>query len=275
MGAFSRHAYYLSDAGQVIGALSVRSGGTGIWAEIGNPTWILSLEQTREGVRVAPGPEYTKQREVDAMLLEYSVPTFTKEDLGQHVPENVRRMFREVLRRKIQRALLRVRRDWDQHASEQSVVGALITRLGFAFEFGGWRVSLRPQEFSSQVKEPLVGADVGWRIEIRSQDGATTKAMWMQAKRTELVDPDPFTLKDFAEQFAKMERRTEAAYGLILSRYDVAVVNRTSKSTLDNALFEAVGCHRGDRSRSVIAETLNSKYVVDIEIDGTKPPGSP
>lgn len=94
----------------------------------------------------------------------------------------------------------------------------------------------------------------------------------MQAKRTERVDPDPFTLKDFSEQFAKMERRTDAAYGLILNRYDVVVANRTTKSTLDGALYEAVVCLRGDRSIDVIAETLNSKYVVDIEVDGTTPP---
>jgi hypothetical protein len=206
------------------------------------------------------------------MLMEYAVPAPAKVDVGHQVPDNVSRQFREVLRRRVQRALSAIRREWDQHASEQSIVGALITRLGFSFESGNWRVSVRPQEFSSQVKEPLLGADVGWRVEVRSQDGTTTKALWMQAKRTERVDPDPFTLKDFSEQFAKMERRTDAAYGLILNRYDVVVANRTTKSTLDGALYEAVVCLRGDRSTDVIAETLNSKYVVDIEVDGTTPP---
>jgi hypothetical protein len=52
------------------------------------------------------------------------------------------------------------------------------------------------------------------RIEIHGEEGTTTKALWMQAKRTERRDPDAFTLKDFPEQFSKMEKRTDAAYGL-------------------------------------------------------------
>lgn len=272
MGSFSRHAYYLSEAGQLFGLLSVREGRAGVWPEMGNPAWVLSLEPTRGAMKIIRGPEYSRSREIEAVLMEYAVAPSSKDDLGLLVPLGVRLKFRDILRRKVQRALQPIRRRWEQHASEQSIVGALITRLAFSFEFENWRVSMTPQEFSSQVKEPLLGADIGWRIEIRFKDDITTKALWMQAKRTERIDRDPFSLKDFAEQFSKMERHTEAAYGLILSRQDVSVVNRTSKTTLEHMLFEAIGCQCGDRSREVIAETLNSKYVVDIELDGTPPP---
>jgi hypothetical protein len=77
----------------------------------------------------------------------------------------------------------------------------------------GWRVRIRTQEYSPNVKEPKLGANAGILVEIRhSAGGRVVKAAWLQAKRVDVLPVEPLRDAALDEQMQKMGTRTADAY---------------------------------------------------------------
>jgi hypothetical protein len=229
----------------------------------GNRVWLVER-----------GPAFSEKLWQLALLDHVGVrPSTTNKDLGRLVPHAV---VAELSRRisDITRSLAQdVARNWHNIGGETDLVAFALPHFNTEFESSAWKVAIRPQVFSSQVKEPHIGADLGWLVDIGIGRQHVSKAIWMQAKRT-VYDvtsvPDMFKLKDFSKQFAQMRSRTPEAFGLVFTPDEILVGDDKGLSTLDSLLTQVVICARGDRRQEIVAETVERYHVVVVDIDGSR-----
>jgi hypothetical protein len=148
------------------------------------------------------------------------------------------------------------------------MLDALLDRLDESFQIGDWSVRLHGQSFSPITKEPNVGADGAWIVEIRNGEESTTKALWVQAKQAVKLPRDLYSLKDLREQLSKMRNVTRQAYALVFTRDGVYLANEHERLKLDKALVRAIQCDLGDQNPEVIATSFDLRRIGYIEIDG-------
>lgn len=268
--ATSRYDFYVAPSGALIKRRVDRPSGRGRWPKrVPLSSWAVSVEY-HDGVRVTKGPLWTAVREAEA-IVQTVHPQSTSADLGTRVPSKLRHAFAQRLEETLEQVRERVGRRWRQLHTENAMVGVLVGELDdIAVKADGWTLSVDAQTFSDKVKEPLVGADLGWRVMIREGSEETVKAILMQAKKTEsLVDwPD---LPDLATQMEKMATITDESYGLIFTPGEI-VVTTTHHQTLPllTVVTDAVTCKRGDQSPAVVATSVDAKHVVAVDVQGPR-----
>lgn len=266
-----RYDFYVAPSGALIKRRVSRPTGHGRWPKrVPQSTWAVSVEYDR-GIRVTKGPLWTPSREAEA-IVQTIHPQSTSTDLGNRVPHKLRQAFTQRLEGKLQTAREKVGRRWQQLHTENAMVGVLVGELDdISVSADGWTLSVDVQTFSDKVKEPLVGADLGWRVMIREGEQETVKAILMQAKRAESIDGWA-RLHDLAEQMRKMHDITDESYGLIFTPSEIASTTRDNQTIpLIRVVADAVVCTRGDQTPSVVATSVDAKHVVEVDVQGPGP----
>lgn len=272
MATKSRHDYYLSADGTLLRRMSVRPSGRGPWPpKLRTYPWVLSLEISDSSPKIVPGPEITKARIAEAMLIEYGRPQVsTVPDLGKVIPDWLFLRIANQVERQIINTERYFSRDWDAYASEMSLVALLVQTLNrISFEEDGWSVSMRGQEFSAIVKEPKTGADIGLLIEVMRGDERTTKALWFQAKRS-LHMPSIAALHaipDFDVQCDLMRKYNSESYGLLLTRSQIMAYDQDRLIKFSKIVSDGISCSRGNQDSEILANTLSARYLVAVEVD--------
>src|SRR5690606_29328874 len=123
------------------------------------------------------GPAFDERFMPEVLRLENDVGPTTRADLGKVVPAPVK----SEIRKSIERVTTRLSRRFDQYTNETGMLDALMDQLDEVVVVDGWKVRLRGQGFSPITKEPHVGADAGWIIEVTNGTDSVVKALWMQA----------------------------------------------------------------------------------------------
>lgn len=268
MGVKWRRDYMLDDDGTLYRRLSNRPSGHGPWHHAENPRrWVVSIVRHPDGLEFYRGPLFTHARLNDALMMEFGRTQSSATDLGRLVPREVLEELDRTIANRVRRALREIRRDWRTLANEPSLAAVLVKKMNATFAESGWRVRIAPSVFATQEKEPDTGADIGWLVMVRVGSEQTTKALWMQAKKSLSVPDDPFMLKDLRAQFGQMRQWTRDAYALVFTPGDAYVFTDEVQTTLERVLLDAVRCQRGDKSADVIATTLESRYVAEIEVE--------
>jgi len=160
-----------------------------------------------------------------------------------------------------------VQANYGSFGSENNLTGALFDRLSDTIVEDGWTIVVRQQQYSPNVKEPLLGADAGILVEIRDRDGnGVRKVAWLQAKKRDDDDPN------LAKQLDDMRRRTADAYLIVYAADSTEVKggpNLEETWSLDDWLDGVVECVRGDKALDVLLDTFDRKHLLTIAIAQT------
>lgn len=144
-------------------------------------------------------------------------------------------------------------------------------------QIDGWNVKIYHQGFSSIVKEPHIGADLGVIIDISNDASRVIKVLWFQAKRAshDHTPQSDQNLSGLSEQLEDMRKFTSDGYGLVYTPVGVMVL--ASEPDTKNYRLKALGgieqfmekalrCEYGDRRPSAIANTLDCKHIFGVTL---------
>lgn len=268
-----RYDFYLDANGNLMKTTSRRPTGRGPWPQPRpHSLWVVSIERHDNGLRATRGPQWTPSREAEA-IARTVFPDSTTNDLGLQVPDAVREAFRERLDAALQAAADKIARRWHQLHTENAMVGVLVGELdGIVVTEGGWTVSVEVQTFSDKTKEPVIGADLGWIVEIRDGAQETVKALLMQAKKTEALNGWQ-DLPDLYSQMEDMSKVTNDHYGLILTPHGIVLTTSDGGAMpLVDGILESVKCERGDQSPAAVANAIDARHVVLLDLQSPRSP---
>ena len=253
--------------GELVKRKAHRPKGNGPWpSRDPHAHWAVSIEH-HNGITARRGPMWTPQREAEA-IVRTVYPTSTTNDLGARVPHSVQEAFTKRFGSIVDNVASTCSRRWRQLHTENAMVGVLVGALDdLSIDVDGWSVSVDVQTFSDKVKEPLVGADLGWRIEVREGAEETVKGILMQAKKADHIDGWQ-GLPDLASQMDDMSKVTDERYGLIFTPTGIVTASDRTTLPLATTIADAVRCKRGDQSAIAVANTLDAKHVVLVDVEG-------
>lgn len=189
-------------------------------------------------------------------------------DVSRGIPAAVQ----DELRAKLNEAISLTLEQWDSFAEEPDITGHLKGELAkIKVERDGWRVVIKSYTYKRRPKENEVGADLGVIFDILHRGQRVVKAIWYQAK---IADPQTAQLdeiEDLAEQVAKMQEYTKEAYSLLYSPREIVAalgLDLGGAQPLSENILDGVKCMRGDRSPELIADTVDTKFVVRLFVSG-------
>lgn len=227
---------------------------------------VIAIEELGTERKYTKGPEYRPQRMVQALL------RFTRMDVAPDTVDIGPQVPQEVIEKAsvaVDGVVANILRTFYRLAAEPATTGLLVGTLdgGQFVSDDGWEVNLTVQGFSSEVKEPKVGADIAIIVDVREGGRRVVKAVWLQAKRADAPVKKPESLQDFPKQAKAMAAHTRDAYGIIYEPRSIYVF-RTDEPEATFPLSELVSstirCRRGDRSPTVIANSLDHQFVVEL-----------
>ncbi|WP_323775193.1 hypothetical protein [Alcanivorax sp.] len=161
---------------------------------------------------------------------------------------------------------------YDNFASEDMLTAALGDRLHKDFNGDGADVKINFQSFSSQVKEPINGADLSFVFDIKDGLGRrVVKSILVQSKKVKNANKYHQFLPRLDEQVEKMKKITKENYIFLYGRSGFSACRSSEREDLVSigALFGSVlSCNRGDRGKSVLASCLDSKYIFHVSVEG-------
>jgi hypothetical protein len=188
-------------------------------------------------------------------------------DLGTQLPDHLV----QRIARKADDATRDIVRNFISLTAEERKTGVLTNALNeYEVKSGdGLEAHVFVTGFSQQTKEKFTGADIGIIIDIRRGRRATLKAIWIQAKRDAKKVNDPLTLKDLISQLHQMQKYTKESYGVVYTPDEVYAFpgnNPQQRLSVSQIVKDVLKCVRGDRSPTVIANTLESNYVIEVVV---------
>ena len=229
---------------------------------------IASVRRVNHRNEVETGPQNTPDRLAEA-LLRYSRYFCDPEtpDIGTEIPPELLRQVVEHAKN----ATDRVTRQWESVGNEEGQSGLFAGTINDVdkFQYGEWEATVRVQVFSPQIKEPLVGADLGIIVDLRNGPQQVVKAALIQAKRTEGKPASTMNLPDFAEQIGKMRETTDESYGLIYSDDITYLVHSDQPDkpiSVERFFSETLLCRLGDRSHRTVAQAYDRAAVIDVTV---------
>lgn len=180
------------------------------------------------------------------------------EDLIDSVSEHVEKSIRNTIKK------------YHSFASEDMITAVLGDRLYEAFNDNDINVDIRFQSYSSVKKEPVNGADLSFIFDIKDKVGRRIiKTILIQSKKVN----DPTVVKenapDLHKQIEKMEKITEQSYVFQYSETGFRAYNTINKDikSISSLFREVLQCQSGDRRKSVLASSLDSKHIIQLSID--------
>lgn len=259
-----RNEYYWNE-GRVVPLRSYKDDITGRWRRLKGRrgSLIATVMRTNRGFEVRHGPAYSLDRIATVMSIEEGMPiNGGARNLGLEVPLDFLQAVRTRVELEVQRTLARRVR----LSAEDRVTGFFFGNLDGEFTASGWRARIRHQNFSSIVKEPIIGADVGVIIDLL--DEATgrrvVKCAWFQAKLADDEQYQPRDLPDLQQQMDQMHGRTPDAYAVVYGPESIRVYSPAFDEALQpgTVLADMIACGRGDRNPAVLIDTLDARFIL-------------
>lgn len=171
----------------------------------------------------------------------------------------------------VQRSIQNITRKYQAFASEDMITSAFGDRLFESFKDNNLNIDVRFQSYSSVKKEPVNGADLSFIFDIKDRNGQRViKSILMQAKKVSNSKKCSHNLPRLTEQIEKMSKITTENYVLL---YSPDGFNAYQSSNLDSplsvdSLFSAIlRCRSGDKSKNVLASSLDSKHLMILDVD--------
>ncbi len=145
----------------------------GKWNEsIDDPDLVFAVEKTNDGPIYAVGPAATIPL-VTLALIRNTRPGLrvSENDLGPDLPETLI----EQVAAAATAATDRIVQKFSQLGIEERQTGVLIDHLEASSTTSpdGWQAHVFVQDFSPQIKEPIIGADIGILIDVRHGSSVT------------------------------------------------------------------------------------------------------
>lgn len=270
-------AFYLLQAdGSLCRVFQEKERGQRISSLLNDPNLVVVIEHDGINKKIKKGPRFRADRFNAAFLMEMKIsPSEGEPDLGKLVPDSVRHAISRWIGTKSVEFNRSLQSHWHNVSKENDLVSLLIPFFHTSMSLDGWSVEIRPQIFSDQIKEPRLGADLGWVIQIKvGGKRYTTKAVWMQAKRT-VYDVRTvkalFDLKDFRAQFGIMRSFTESSFGIVFSPEAVVVGDDKRITTMEALFDEIIGCSVGDQRETTLVQSADRAFVsIDISCKSLK-----
>jgi hypothetical protein len=227
---------------------------------------VAAIEDRGDAKKLTVGPAATLARLPQAILRERRLSADpTAIDIGGEVPSELIEMVTSI----VNGAVDVVSSQFSDLANEERRTGALASRLAEVrnIELAGWELTVYTQGFSTKVKEPEAGADLGIIVDLRRGELQVSKGLWIQAKPTTKSSGDPFALPRLRQQLSDMLDYTDEAYGLVFTPDGVRVfrgVDTANMVTLATVLSETVRCRRGDRRPEFVADTVHKDFLIEM-----------
>lgn len=202
---------------------------------------VVAIENRGDSKKITEGSSATPSRLTIALLREQRLCSDQHADeIGVDVPEELI----QIASRHVKDAVAEVTRQYSELANEERKTGAVTYEINRqrVIESNGWSLTVSLQGFSTQNKEPIIGADLGIVVDLKSGERQVSKGLWVQAKETATLPEDPLTLPRLRDQMEKMLNRTKDAYGMIFTQAGVYVfqgLNSQVTTTLEDVLTES------------------------------------
>lgn len=168
-------------------------------------------------------------------------------------------------------SISKVVKKYHSFASEDMITAALGDRLYEEFQYEGANVGIRFQSYSSVKKEPINGADLSFIFDITDKYGQRIiKSILIQSKKVEDSNKQYKSLPRLEEQIEKMARITSENYVLLYSDAGFKIFNsaaRNERNSISSLFTKVLRCQNGDKTKSVLAYSLDSKHLMHISIE--------
>lgn len=164
----------------------------------------------------------------------------------------------------------------DSFGSEDAATGCLIGKWHeITARHGEWSVKISPFGFSSQAKEPVIGADFGIVFDVVYAGVRTLKSILVQSKmlRSGVIPEDPLDLPRLRQQMDLMAASTSDAFALVYSRQGAQMFEgrKAARVVMDEVFRSSIVCRRGDFAPRAIVNASHRKLVVGVEVsDGSR-----
>ena len=171
----------------------------------------------------------------------------------------------------VRSSIQNITKKYQAFASEDMITSAFGDRLFESFNDSNIEIDVRFQSYSSVKKEPVNGADLSFIFDIKARNGQRViKSILVQAKKVPNSKRCSPRLPRLTEQIEKMSKITKENYVFL---YSPDGFNAYQSSNLDSplnvdSLFSSIlRCNSGDKSKAVLASSLDSKHLIVLNID--------
>lgn len=168
-------------------------------------------------------------------------------------------------------SISKIVRKYHSFASEDMITAALGERLYEEFQHDGANIDIRFQSYSSVKKEPVNGADLSFIFDIKDRYGRRIiKSILIQSKKVKDSNKQYESLPRLEEQIEKMARITSENYVLLYSKSGFNIFNsaaRDERSSIGSLFANVLRCQKGDKTKAVLASSLDSKYLMHMSIE--------
>ncbi|EGQ8316273.1 hypothetical protein GTW24_18280 [Vibrio cholerae] len=209
---------------------------------------------------------YTKDLEIQARLKEKLYENYDESALV-----NLSQELIEYVSKSVESSLKKVIRNYGSYASEDEVTSALATLLNDDHSIDDDSVTISFQTYSSRTKEPINGADLGFIFDLRDRYGnRVVKTIIIQAKKTPDLSKNVLELPRVYDQLKKMRKITNESYVFLYNGYGFSAVKSSdinNKLSISGIFSEVMSCQSGDKSKLTLINALDSKRVINVDID--------
>lgn len=168
-------------------------------------------------------------------------------------------------------SISKVVKKYHSFASEDMITAALGERLYEEFQHDGANIDIRFQSYSSVKKEPINGADLSFIFDITDKYGRRIiKSILIQSKKVKDSNRKYESLPRLEDQIKKMTRITSENYVLLYSKAGFKIFNsadRDERNSISSLFTNVLRCQNGDKSKSVLAASLDSKHLMHMSIE--------
>lgn len=265
----NRFEYYWEN-GRIVEYENHHSGHGGPWpmGPHDHDDLIAAVRTVNSHNQLTFGPQATPDRVARALV------RFSRHDCDPNTPEIGQSIPGELLHNVSQHVKTLTEMLVDEYIAvgnevAQSGLFAGVLNSGKVFQFGEWEATIRAQVFSSETKEPKVGADMGIIVDVRRGNDRVVKGSLIQAKREEGWQGDVNKLPRFVGQAKKMQETTHESYGMIFSPDDSYIFspeNPQERIPLDRFFADQLRCRRGDRNPEAVAQAYDQSIVIDMTV---------
>lgn len=205
----------------------------------------------------------SREREIEAILM-YEGKFDYDESTQLNLPESLISNVEDHVANSINRIVRR----YASFSSEDMITAAFGDRIQEEFTSSDANIDITFQAYSSCVKEPINGADLSVIFDMKDRSGnRLIKTILIQSKKSNSAETSVSKLPRLQEQINKMNAVTEENY-VALYHPDGFTVFRSSepeeRSSMNSLFGNVIRCNKGDKSKGVLASSLDSKHVIQF-----------